>query len=77
MSELTIPERVAAERAADENVVHTVCCNEDLADCGADVSDWDDVCDGTATTCPVCAIAEANDLPCTDPDCPYREGAVS
>lgn len=78
MSERTIPERVAADLGQD-NLVHVICCNPNLADCGKDLSGRPFLPDDTETTCRICAISEAEDLPCADPDCPYRddEGAVS
>lgn len=47
-----------------EDVTHTVCCDEDRAICGTDVTGqrWGGVSD--PTTCPVCAEAEWR--PCPD-----------
>ena len=68
---MTAPQTVPAPVDADDREVHIVCCNPNQAVCGADVSDADgwlpDVADDV--TCLLCAIADAEDLPCGDPEC--------
>ena len=76
VSELSIPERVAVDLNND-SLVHVFCCNPDLAACGKDLPGRPVLPDDTETTCRICAIAWEEELPCGDPDCPYREGAVS
>ena len=44
--------------------VHVVCCDPDTAVCGANVSGQDWVPNSTETTCRLCALVEAEDLPC-------------
>lgn len=63
---LTRPEPVAV----DDNLDHLVCCDDNLATCGTDVTDvtWVD----SPTTCPTCAYIDEHDLPCPVPGCPYR-----
>jgi hypothetical protein len=50
--------------------VHVVCCDPNEALCGTNVSSHRDVPAATETTCVLCALAEANHLPCANPSCP-------
>jgi hypothetical protein len=77
VTELSIDERVAPTAAEMRRLVHTFCCNPDLSDCGKDLSGRPVLPDDTTPTCQICAIAEAEALPCADPDCPYREDWVA
>src|SRR5215831_9561351 len=48
---------------------HVVCCGEDVALCGEDVSE-DPWCDpGHEATCPLCRLAVADGLPCPVTGC--------
>lgn len=62
---------VAGLLVAPDDAIHVVCCDEDLALCGS-VLAGEFVPNETETSCPICAIAEAEDLPCGDPACPAR-----
>ncbi|MEV4271968.1 hypothetical protein [Micromonospora aurantiaca (nom. illeg.)] len=50
--------------------MHVVCCDPNEALCGTNVAAHSYVPAGAETTCQLCAIAEANDLPCANPNCP-------
>lgn len=60
-----------------DGAVHVVCCNPDLAACGSDRTGQPFLPDDAEATCPICAIADAEELPCGDPDCPFREECAS
>lgn len=49
--------------------VHVVCCNDDVALCGADVANRPVLPDDTDVTCRICEIAYEEDLPCGNPEC--------
>lgn len=72
MSTLT-QSQVDQQLATDDDTVHLVCCDPDVALCGDVVSNHGWTATDTETDCYLCAVAEANDLPCGDPNCPDRE----
>lgn len=57
--------------STDDDAVHVVCCDPDMALCGTPVPGGNWVAVTTPTDCPLCALAE--DMPCGNPDCPDRE----
>lgn len=60
------------------DVDHWSCCDPDVALCGFDITDYDEVSnDEMDDTCPLCAEVYDNDLPCTIPGCPIRPGVLS
>jgi hypothetical protein len=65
--------------AGDDDLVHVVCCNPDLALCGSDVTGTPLAGPGEIldedNVCPVCLIACDNQLGCSAPGCPERERA--
>ena len=50
--------------------VHVVCCDPNEALCGANVAALQVMPDDVELTCPLCAIAYAEGLPCANPSCP-------
>jgi hypothetical protein len=74
MSTATL-ERPAPDVGLSTDVDHLVCCDEDVALCGVDVA-GQRVCpeDCGHPTCPMCALMSAEDIPCRDPGCSYRDG---
>jgi hypothetical protein len=62
----------APVNAGGLDLTHVVCCDENRALCGKDVTDteWTDG-DGEVT-CVICDDLEG--APCGEPDCPLREG---
>ena len=66
---ITHPETVPTLTAVHESV-HVVCCNPDLGMCGTPVPGDDWVVPTTPVDCKLCAIAEDENLPCGDPECP-------
>jgi hypothetical protein len=67
------PETIPSS-TADDDYTHVTCCDPDVGMCGADLSggEWQD--DSADVECPLCAIADAEALPCGDPYCPDRDG---
>ena len=55
---------------APDRPVHVVCCDPNEALCGTDVSALNVAPDEDEVTCPLCAIAYEEDLPCANPRCP-------
>lgn len=74
MSELSIPERIAADTEHGKPT-HIVCCDQDTALCGEGVSNHPYV-DGTDRMCVPCEVLEEalRGCPCR---ARFRQGAVS
>lgn len=72
MSTLLAP----AATGHDDDLHHVTCCDDDIAMCGLDVTDvpWGD--GEGEVLCPLCAIAEEEDLACPVPGCPGRRIAA-
>jgi hypothetical protein len=67
-------ERPAAQPDLSAAVDHLLCCGKEVAVCGADVAGEPPcVADCGHRVCPLCALIEAEDLPCPDPSCSYRD----
>lgn len=61
-----IPQSVGS----DDDLIHQVCCDDDIALCGAFIP-GDDWCDDEPLTCPICAWIDDEYLPCTIAGCEY------
>jgi hypothetical protein len=55
--------------------VHVVCCDPDLAVCGSDRTGLPFLPDDAPVDCPLCALVDADNLPCDAPGCRFREGS--
>jgi hypothetical protein len=56
---------------AGADPIHLFCCDEDIAMCGADLTDQDvQERDDDTPVCPMCALVEDEGLPCPVPECP-------
>lgn len=66
----TRPAPTPATTPSDDRVPHLVCCHDDIAMCGTDVSgeNWVDEED-PADNCKLCAYIDDEGLPCPLPDC--------
>jgi len=67
---VTAPQTIPAPVEAGETS-HIVCCDPHVAVCGAEVSGdgWEPGPDDGPVDCLLCAIADAEDLPCGNPEC--------
>jgi hypothetical protein len=54
--------------SADDDIIHTVCCDPDLAMCGEDVTGADWVYNPDRD-CALCKIVEVSGLPCPVTGC--------
>lgn len=73
MTALTLPAPAPPE-VGDDDWIHGICCDPDVALCGADVSAAAEVAitslDGV---CPACVAIADLPLPCGTPGCPGRD----
>jgi hypothetical protein len=64
-----------AASGADDDRCHLYCCNENVALCGTDLTDYEDDCgDPGHVICPLCALADAEGLRCPVPGCRGGDG---
>ena len=61
---ITVPETKPGETGTEDELIHVVCCDPDVAMCGMDVSGYRWVPHDEPATCELCAIAYEEDLPC-------------
>lgn len=73
MAALTLPE-VRPDQPVDDDdgVKHLSCCDEDVALCGLDISDYEFNDDDDVPICPLCAYVDDEGLPCPVPGCPHN-----
>lgn len=69
------PDEAPQPRPASD-LIHFVCCDEDVAICGADLSECDDLFfdPPEEDSCEVCVNKKRIYAPCTIADCPMGEG---
>ena len=72
MSTTTIAERSNLAAPLEDEDIHLVCCDHDIAMCGLHVPDathpW--MLDAEPT-CPMCCLVEDEEMPCPVIGCPY------
>jgi hypothetical protein len=67
----TEPGAVAQPSGGEPDLQHVICCDDDLAMCGKDVTGEIWASDEEASEfCPLCFLAEEQGLPCPVPGCP-------
>lgn len=72
MPDTTLLDRPATSTGAPEELNHIVCCDDDTALCGLDVSGDRWVRGGKIPVCPLCKLAWDEGPPCPPADCARR-----
>jgi hypothetical protein len=72
MNSAATPQTTPA-RTADDNISHIVCCDENTALCGLDVTDYPWIDLPEQYDCPLCVLAAETDTCCPCPTCPGEE----
>jgi hypothetical protein len=63
---------VAPAVSGDDDLTHLTCCQPEVAICGADLTDGEDVpaLADDEPMCRLCIYADENDVPCPTVSCP-------
>jgi hypothetical protein len=69
----TLPAPTAAKGVThDDDVSHLVCCDDNTALCGLDVTNLPFLDSPDDVDCPLCVLADDSDFSCPALDCPWR-----